>query len=229
MGSVAGLYEAQGEHARALALFEQIHEIRSRTVDQNNPQWRTSCHSENAVPLCCRVCVLFLRVRRREVPPLRRLNHDSVAVWCHTRLADMHLILGDCAKAKPMYEKCIAIQRATLTDGHPDTLKSMSGLASAHKQLADFEKANELYTECLDTSKRKLGHDHPQTVWLMGSLAGLHAARGAFQAALGLYEQVRALPGPGGTHCRAAVSTSIALTPPGLRAGSRDAVENTGG
>ena len=46
---------------------------------------------------------------------------------------------------------------------HPDTLRSVNGLANVFNGKGDYAGAEALYRRCLETCERTLGKEHPDT------------------------------------------------------------------
>jgi serine/threonine protein kinase/tetratricopeptide (TPR) repeat protein len=76
---------------------------------------------------------------------------------------------------------------------HPDTLKSMSGLALTYAGLGRHADALNLQEETLALMKAKLGPDHPATLASMNNLALCYATLGRQADALKLQEETLAL------------------------------------
>jgi hypothetical protein len=68
-------------------------------------------------------------------------------------------------------EETLALRKAKLGPDHPDTLRSMNGLASSHAALGRHAEALKLRAETLALRKAKLGPDHPETLLSMSNLA----------------------------------------------------------
>jgi hypothetical protein len=72
---------------------------------------------------------------------------------------------------------------------HPDTLRSMNGLAVTHANLRQHAVAARLYGEALALQKAVLGPDHPDTFQTMYNLAISYAALGRQTDALELRQE----------------------------------------
>ncbi len=58
-----------------------------------------------------------------------------------------------------------------LGDEHPDTLRSMNGLANLYADQGRYDEAEALVLETLEIQKRVLGDEHPDTLTSMSGLA----------------------------------------------------------
>jgi tetratricopeptide (TPR) repeat protein len=76
---------------------------------------------------------------------------------------------------------------------HPDTLKSMNGLANSYSDLGRHADALKLNEETLALQKAKLGNDHPHTLASMNNVARCYADLGRYAEALKLLEETLAL------------------------------------
>jgi hypothetical protein len=63
-----------------------------------------------------------------------------------------------------------------LGDEHPDTLRSLNGLAETRRALGDPEPAHRLHEQVLAARRNVLGNDHPETLISMNNLALTHQA-----------------------------------------------------
>jgi tetratricopeptide (TPR) repeat protein len=86
-----------------------------------------------------------------------------------------------------------ALLKAKLGADHPDTLRSMNGLALSCAALGRHAEAVKLYEEALALTKAKLGADHPDTLRSMDNLAISYAALGRHADALKLRQETLAL------------------------------------
>ena len=82
-------------------------------------------------------------------------------------LGSVYTELGDYAKAIEHHEAALRIQREHLGQSHPDTLRSLYGLAMAHWWKGSMTLAEPLTREGLDESRRGLGERHPLTLQFM--------------------------------------------------------------
>ncbi|HKB39060.1 MAG TPA: tetratricopeptide repeat protein, partial [Gemmataceae bacterium] len=95
--------------------------------------------------------------------------------------------------AVKLYKETLALQEAKLGPDHPDTLRSMNGLAVSYANRGHHADAVKLYKESLTLQEAKLGPDHPDTFQTMYNLAISYAALGRQADALKLREETLAL------------------------------------
>jgi tetratricopeptide (TPR) repeat protein len=74
-----------------------------------------------------------------------------------------------------------------LGDDHPETLRTMGGLAVLYRNQSRYDEAEPLFLETLETRKRVLGDDHPDTLWSMNNLGILYQNQGRYDEAEPLF------------------------------------------
>jgi len=79
--------------------------------------------------------------------------------------------LGLYARAQPLVERAIEIQRRVLGPEHPDTLASMSNLTNVLVSEGHYVDAEKLIRETLDIRRRVLGSQDPDTLDSMSNLS----------------------------------------------------------
>ena len=89
------------------------------------------------------------------------------------------LVPGRVPKPRPTsFRRPDALYAGHLGPDHPDTLKSVVGLAVNYGSLGRRAEALRLFDETLARQKDKLGPDHPDTLWTMHFLAVSHMRLG---------------------------------------------------
>jgi serine/threonine protein kinase/tetratricopeptide (TPR) repeat protein len=83
--------------------------------------------------------------------------------------------LGETTKSMEQFQRARTLFTEHLGPHHPDTLKSMSGVALMHENLGQGEKALPFRLEILAQRKLQLGANHPDTIAAMINLANSHA------------------------------------------------------
>lgn len=86
-------------------------------------------------------------------------------------IGSIYTELGDYTKAIRHYEVALRLQREQLGGSHPQTLRSLCGLAMARWWSGDAAQAEPLTRQGLETSRRALGEKHPQTLQFMRARA----------------------------------------------------------
>src|SRR5262249_53077343 len=97
------------------------------------------------------------------------------------------------ARALPLYEKGLDINRTALGEGHPRTAGSYNNLASCLKARGRHAEALPLYERALDIRRKALGEDHPATARCYGNVAVCLCDLGRLPEALRLLQV--SLPG----------------------------------
>jgi eukaryotic-like serine/threonine-protein kinase len=98
--------------------------------------------------------------------------------------------LGLYDRSAELLTKALSVRQAALGPGHPDTLKSMSGLAVTDVKGDRMNEAIPLFEEALKLRKAKLGPDHPDTLESMSGLAWAYMRAERLDEATSLNEQV---------------------------------------
>ncbi|MEK7686128.1 MAG: tetratricopeptide repeat protein [Verrucomicrobiota bacterium] len=98
--------------------------------------------------------------RAAERPPL-------VEASIRQTIGSVYTELGDYAKAVLHYQDALRLQRQHLGESHPDTLRSLYGLAMAYWWRGDMAKAEPLTGQGLEASRRVLGEKDPLTLQFM--------------------------------------------------------------
>jgi tetratricopeptide (TPR) repeat protein len=102
-------------------------------------------------------------------------------------------VLGRHAEALKLREDTLALRRTGLGPTHPDTLRSMNGVACSYADLGRHGDAVDLFEQTLVRQKARLGADHPDTFQTMYNLACSYADQGRHADALKLREETLAL------------------------------------
>ena len=72
-------------------------------------------------------------------------------------------VIGDYAKAEPLYKEALEICQKVLGREHPDTATSLNNLAGLYMAMGDYAKAEPLFKEALEIRQKVLGPEHPDT------------------------------------------------------------------
>lgn len=126
---------------------------------------------------------LLAEQERRLAPRRRRLTLDRNPVSSSSNSVELSSPIStrlpprrrSYERTPPAAEKLevevMETSKATLGEGHPDTLTSMANLASTYKKQGRWEEAENLEVQVMETRKAKLGEDHPDTLTSMANLA----------------------------------------------------------
>jgi tetratricopeptide (TPR) repeat protein len=85
---------------------------------------------------------------------------------------------GEYAKAEPLYQEALRIQRKVLGPEHPDTANSLDNLAGLYQAMGEYAKAEPLRHEALRIRQKVLGPDHPETAVSLNNLGELYRTMG---------------------------------------------------
>ena len=88
-------------------------------------------------------------------------------------------------QAEALTSQILEIQRRVSGPEHPDTLRSMNGLASIYRSQGKHAQAEPLDSQILEISRRTLGPEHPDTLSYMNSLAIEYTVTGQIRAGRG--------------------------------------------
>mmetsp|Transcript_31576 Transcript_31576/g.69139 ORF Transcript_31576/g.69139 Transcript_31576/m.69139 type:complete len:701 (+) Transcript_31576:76-2178(+) len=116
------------------------------------------------------------------------LNKDPEAARVLCRLGNLHLLMGDHAKALPVFEKGLAVFEEILGVGHVSTCRACYNLAYAFHQKGEIDRAAELYLRCTPRLEAQLGQ-HPDTGNALWGIAEIREKQGDMQAAADSYRK----------------------------------------
>ncbi len=168
VGTTLGLFEARrqegiadgqrGQAEKRLAQVTKMNDILGsifKDLDPKNAQ-------KDGKPLSA---VLGERLDRATAEIEGEATGDPLAVArMQMTLGDSQLGLGYPDRAIALLTKARATFAAGLGPDHPDTLKSMHGLAASYIEAGKTDRAMKLLEETLALRKAKLGPDHPHTL-----------------------------------------------------------------
>jgi len=115
-------------------------------------------------------------------PPMRAEESTSDLMLA----ADRFQKLGDYAKARPLYERILAIRERACGPDHPNTAMSLNNLAGLLQAQGDLAGARSLFARALAIQGKPRGPDHPHTAMSIDNLAGLLQMRDDFAGARAL-------------------------------------------
>ena len=99
---------------------------------------------------------------------------------------------GDPVRAKPMFERALAIRQTALGEHHPDTLGTAHNLAVNLRARGKLQQSLELQQDVLDHRRVVLGRNHPDTLQSASNLAGTLRALRKYRRARALQEDTLA-------------------------------------
>jgi tetratricopeptide (TPR) repeat protein len=139
--------------------------------------------------------------RARRLDGLALVDGDSVLEGAEERLGDLldalgaykHGALAAYAEARPLKERALQIREKVLGLEHPDTAKSLNGLALLLWDQGDLAGARPLHERALAIREKVLGPEHPDTAMSLNNLALLLQDQGNLAGAMPLFKRALAI------------------------------------
>ncbi|MBI3937618.1 MAG: CHAT domain-containing protein [Betaproteobacteria bacterium] len=191
LNNLAALYEATGEYARALALYERSLAIREKALGPEHNDVARSLNDlagiyqemgeyEKALLLFQRGVAIREKALGPEHPDLGRiLNH----------LAEVYRKLRQYAKAQPVYARALAIFEKTLGPEHPHVAAALHNYASLYHDMGEYASALPLYERSHAILEKALGPEHPDVATSLNNIAGVYLVTGQYEKALQLAQR----------------------------------------
>jgi tetratricopeptide (TPR) repeat protein len=121
-------------------------------------------------------------------------EHPDVAQSLNN-LAWLYYAQGQYAKAKPLFQRSLAIGETALGPEHPNVATSLNNLASLYHAQGQYAKAEPLYQRSLAISEKALGPEHPDVANSLNNLAELYQAQGQYAKAEATKARGKAISG----------------------------------
>jgi tetratricopeptide (TPR) repeat protein len=182
LNTLAGVYQAMGDHAAALPLYRQALEVRRAALGERHPDYARSLTQLEAL-YRERGDDAAAEPLRRQVLAVRRCAADL------NYQAGLHLERGDNAGAEPLLRQALELYRAILGENHPDYVRSLSNLAELYRERGDHAAAEPLLRQALEVERAVLGENHPLYATRLISLGELYRDKGDFAKAEPLLRQ----------------------------------------
>ncbi len=141
-------------------------------------------------PLCAQLTPHLL-VRCEPDPAHGPGTADQAALL--NRAAQYFHGIGAYTRARPLFERALAISENALGPDHPNTATSLNDLAVLLHDLGDLAAARPLHERALATREKALSPDHPDIATNLSNLAALLQAQGDLAAARPLQERALAI------------------------------------
>jgi tetratricopeptide (TPR) repeat protein len=90
-----------------------------------------------------------------------------------SQLAILYAISAEFEKAKPIFERVLAINEKALGPEHPDVGNDVTNLGILNAQLGNFKAARPLLERGLAIKEKALGSEHPRVANDINNLASL--------------------------------------------------------
>jgi tetratricopeptide (TPR) repeat protein len=100
-----------------------------------------------------------------------------------------HVVLANYARARPLYERALAIRQKLRGPEHPDTAGSLNNLAELLRDQGDLAGARPLHERALAIREKVLGPEHPDTADSLNNLAAMLTDQGYLAGARPHYER----------------------------------------
>ncbi|KAK3681019.1 hypothetical protein B0T22DRAFT_540359 [Podospora appendiculata] len=110
-----------------------------------------------------------------------------------SRVSDYMFDRGRWREKEPVDKRAYEFRRKRHGEKHPDTIKSMAGLAMTYHNQGRYEEAEKISVEMLALRRDVLGEKHPNTIWSMADLAVTYNAQGRYEEAEKISVEVLAL------------------------------------
>jgi tetratricopeptide (TPR) repeat protein len=104
-------------------------------------------------------------------------------------LAEAYEVAGRFDKALERFEEARARRETTLGPDHPETLRSLAGVAGVKIHLEQFDESLAMYQQALGKLKAKVGPEHPATLVTQHGLAMAYYEMEKFDIALPIFKQ----------------------------------------
>ena len=195
LGTLGGLFEEQGQYARALPLYRRLVALQEKELGANHLDVAAGLHKlgvlhrrekeyEAARPLLDRA----LAIREKALGPA----HADVAATVH-ELGLLHESQSDYAGAKPFFERSLAIRERALPAEDPILATTLHDLAFAYFIEGEPAKAEPLYKRSLAIREKAFGPDDVSVGWTLRNLAWLYAGEEQHAKAEPLYLRALAI------------------------------------
>jgi tetratricopeptide (TPR) repeat protein len=110
---------------------------------------------------------------------------NKAGIYFHTR--------GAYSRARPLFERALAIREKVIGLEHPDTALSLDALAALLQAQGDLARARPLCERALAIHEKAFGLEHYDTAWSLANLARLLYAQGDLAGARPLCERALAI------------------------------------
>ena len=190
LNSLAGLYLAIGDYAKAEPLFRRALAIHEKTFGPGHPNTATSVNNLALLYYSMRDYARAESLFRRALGIYEKAfgpENPSTATSLNN-LAELHRATGDYLKAEPLCQRALAIHEKAFGPEHPNTATSLNNLAELYRATGDYLKAEPLYRRALAIHEKALGPRHLKTARSLQNLTLLNIdvskAGGALELAL---------------------------------------------
>jgi CHAT domain-containing protein/Tfp pilus assembly protein PilF len=186
----AGKLSAAGDRKQAASLTEQAIALREKSLGPNDPGVAEAVYSLASLLRGAGDNAGALPLLLRAVGILTKSGPESadLAVVLNT-LGQTHQALGEYDKARPAFERALAIRERLLAADDPSVATSLNNLALLFHVSGAYGSAEPLYQRALAIREKKLGTESPLVAQSVNNLAQLYKDRGDYVAARPLLER----------------------------------------
>ena len=186
------IFEKQWKLREAVAVFQDIMEIRSRVLPEDDADRLNSQHdlamAYGKVGEFDKALQLIEHVAHIEE---KSLAEDSLSrLISQSYLAYLYRKTGQINTAIQLFEYIVKIQETSLAGDHPDQLASQHDLAVCYSNVGQNTKAIALLEHVVGIRKTSLAEDHPDRLSSQHELARIYRNNGQFTKAITLLEYV---------------------------------------
>ena len=183
------MYVQQRRYREAVAIFQDIMEIRSRLLPDDDTHLHVSQHdlaiayrengqSDEALQLF----EYIGKINERRLAP----DHPDRLTSQHG-LARSYLEDGQIDKAIQLFEYVIKLREKSLAEDHPHQLLSQHELASSYLEDGQIDKATELFEHVVKLKVKSMAEDHPSRLASQHELARSYLQDGQIDKAIQLF------------------------------------------
>ena len=185
------MYNEQGRHGEAVAIFQNIIERKSRVLPDDDVlllglrhdlavTYRSNSQIDKAIPLLEHVC----KAQERLLP-----NHPDKLASQH-ELASSYYENEQISEAIQLLELVVKVRETSLAENHPDLLTSQHELARTYRAIGQYSEAMALLEHVIDVRKTSLAEDHPYLLISQHELAICYSNIGQYTKAIALLEHI---------------------------------------
>lgn len=154
MSTMAVMHADAGELDRAVALLEDVVEIKGRVLGPSHPSITDTLINLGGIELMRGDHDSALRHHERALVGARRLGdrHPTV-LGVLANMAVIHLRRGDHERALAMAREVVEARTDLLGEQHPDTITAVNNLAAVYVEAGLFEDAEALFADVLERQR----------------------------------------------------------------------------
>ncbi len=119
-------------------------------------------------------------------------KQPGVEAGIRATMGEAYIGLGQYPEARTQLERALELDRGTLGEKDPKTLKTMSRLGHIARLQGKYPEAEALLSQTVEIQRRVLGPEGSETLSSMNNLAGVYWAEGKYAQAEALLSQVLA-------------------------------------